>query len=119
MKKICLLLLPAILLLFAFSRMLDDKLTGHWVTTGNQAADVDFSADGHFKVIVNGNIENEGKYTLTKDVFSMYDNNCGMQIEGRYKLTFFTSDSLSFTLIADSCINRSSEVNGGIIKRIK
>jgi|SRR5450432_2258984 hypothetical protein len=119
MKRVYPLLLPVILFLFSFSQVMDDKLTGHWVTIGNQSADIDFTADGHFKVMVNGNIENEGKYTLSKDVFSMYDNNCGMQVEGKYKLTFFTSDSLSFTLIADSCINRNSEVNGGVIKRIK
>ena len=118
MKKIIFILVPVVTFLFAFTTM-QDKLTGQWVTTGNQVAYIDFTSDSIFKVIVNGNVENEGKYKLNKDVFSMYDNNCGMQVEGKYKLTFFTSDSLSFTLIADSCTNRSGEVNGGVIKRIK
>ncbi len=118
MKKIILITLPVILFLFAFTTM-KDKLTGHWITVGSQPAYVDFMSDSTFRVMVNGNVENEGKYKLNDNVFSMYDNNCGMQIEGKYKLTFFTGDSLSFTLITDDCTQRSGEVNGGVIKRIK
>jgi hypothetical protein len=49
----------------------------------------------------------------------MYDDNCGMQVAGKYKLNFYTEDSLSFSLIEDSCTERAGEVNGGVIKRIK
>lgn len=116
-KTILLLLLPCILMLCAFYSS-NNPLVGHWVTTGNDKADVYFTPDS-FRVNVNGAIENQGKYKLNKDVFSMYDNNCGMKVEGRYKLTFFSRDSVSFSMISDSCSDRSKEVNGGTIMRVK
>ena len=118
MKKIIFLLLPALFLLMAFT-LTNDKLTGHWVTVSPNPANVDFTSDGNFKVSVNGNTGNEGKYKLNNDVFSLFDENCGMKVEGKYKLTFFTPDSVSFTIISDSCAERAKDVNGGVIKRVK
>ena len=49
----------------------------------------------------------------------MYDNNCGMNICGKYKITFYNKDSASFAVIEDSCRDRAEEVNRGTIKRLK
>jgi hypothetical protein len=105
---------------FAFISM-QDKLVGHWMTKGqnNSKVFLDFSEDHSFKVTVDGHIENEGKYELKEDVFTMYDKGCGMNVPGKYKLTFYTSDSVSFSVLQDSCKDRVGEVNGGIITRVK
>ncbi len=107
-----------IVLLSAFS-FVTDKLTGSWqVQTGEGPANVDFAADGSFKVLANGQTVNEGKYKMQADTFFMTDNNCGLQ-EGKYKLTFFTADSTSFKLITDPCTERAGQVDGIIMTRVK
>jgi hypothetical protein len=120
MKKTFLWLpLFAVFILSAFT-LSDHNLVGHWVTytPDNSKVLVDFNNDGTFKVTVDGQTENEGKYKLNQDTFFMYDNNCGMETEGKYKLTFYGEDSLSFSLIEDPCADRSENVNGGTIKRL-
>lgn len=96
-------------------------LTGTWISKGPDHSQVTltFKKNGDFKVMVNGDVENEGTYTFRSDTFSMYDRNCGMNYAGRYKITFYNQDSASFSLISDSCTSRASEVDGGIIKRVK
>jgi hypothetical protein len=119
MKKTNLFLLSFIVILFAFVSF-DHNLVGHWVSygAGNSKAFLDFNKDGTFKVTANGQTENEGKYKFYNDTFSMYDNNCGMNVCGKYKITFYNKDSASFAVIEDSCKDRAEEVNGGIIKRV-
>jgi len=121
MKKILIrsLFLP-VFLFFSFITA-DHNIVGHWITytPDNSPVYVDFNSDGTFKVTVDGQIENQGNYRLSNDTFSMYDNNCGIQLAGKYKLNFYTEDSLSFSLIEDSCTERVGEVNGGVIKRIQ
>jgi hypothetical protein len=101
--------------------VLDHNLVGHWVTytPDNAKVLVDFNEDGTFKVSVDGNTENEGKYKLNQDTFFMYDENCGIEMPGKYKLTFYGEDSVSFSLIEDACLGRAQDVNGGSIKRLK
>jgi hypothetical protein len=118
-KSFSLLSLFLIVLLSAFG-YIADRLTGHWVAGIEQdSANVDFSADGSFKVTSNGQTANEGKYKLVKDTFFMTDNNCGPQAEGKYLLRFLTPDSVSFKLITDPCADRSSQVDGVTITRLK
>ena len=98
----------------------DHNIVGHWTASGPDSTQVliDFNNDGTFKVTSNGQTENEGKYKFYEDTFLMYDNNCGMQTGGKYKLIFYNDDSASFKLIEDSCTERAQEVDGGAIKRI-
>lgn len=99
----------------------DHKLVGHWKSNDGSPDSkirVDFNADSTFKVTVNDETENEGKYKFYNDTFCMYDNNCGMQTAGMYKVNFITADSVTFKLIADSCTSRISEIDGGIISRV-
>ena len=62
---------------------------------------------------------NEGNFKFYKDTFNTYDNNCRINVCGKYKITFFTHDSASFILIADSSKDWANEVNGGSMKKIK
>lgn len=118
-KKFYLLSLSLIVLLSAFAYV-KDRLTGQWtVQIPDGSANVDFTADGAFKVTVNGQTTNEGKYKLVKDTFFMTDINCGAQQEGKYQLNFYTADSISFKLIADPCADRQGQVNGVTIVRVK
>ncbi len=105
---------------FAFVNT-EHQLTGHWMTKGqnNSKVYLDFNSDKTFKVTVDGRTENEGNYEFAKDIFTMYDKSCGINVPGKYKLTFYTPDSASFSLLQDSCKDRAGEVNGGIITRIK
>ncbi len=98
----------------------DHNIIGHWISigTGKSKVFLDFNKDNSFKVTVDGKTENEGSYTFVNDIFSMYDNNCGKTIAGKYQIIFYTEDSASFKLIQDSCTDRAGEVNGGIIKRL-
>ena len=99
----------------------EHTLIGHWISYDGAPGSkilVDFNKDSTFKVTVNDQTENEGRYKFYKDTFWMYDNNCGMQTAGIYKINFVTADSASFKLIADSCTSRISEVDGGIISRL-
>lgn len=119
MKKTFYLLSFSLILLLSAFAYISDRLTGQWtVETPEGSANVEFIADGSFKVSANGQQVNEGKYKLVKDTFFTTDNNCGAQ-EGKYLLSFHTPDSISFKLIADPCTERQSQVNGVIIVRVK
>ena len=110
-----------VVMLFSF-KTFDHSLVGHWISNdGAPGAKilVDFNSDGTFKVSVDGQTENEGNYKLYNDTFYMYDNNCGIQTAGKYKVNFYTEDSVSFELIQDSCADRIQEVNGGTITRLR
>jgi len=118
MKKTILLFAPVIALT-AFT-LFPHNLVGTW-TSGNVNSKIilAFHADGKFIVTVNGALENQGAYSFKQDTFTMYDANCGKDIQGKYKITFFTADSAAFTLISDPCKDRAGEIDGGRIKRIK
>jgi hypothetical protein len=109
----------AIIGLYAFV-VSDHNIVGHWTASGPDYSNVfvDFNSDSTFKVTSDGQTENEGRYKFYEDTFVMYDNNCGMQTGGKYKITFYNDDSASFKLIEDSCSNRAQEVDGGTIKRL-
>jgi hypothetical protein len=119
MKKKLLFIIPAIALT-GFTIFQHD-LIGTWQSNapGGSKVTLEFKADGKFMVTVDGAEENKGTYTFKQDTFTMYDDNCGMQAPGRYKINFFTVDSAAFSLISDPCTDRSGEVAGGTIKRIK
>jgi hypothetical protein len=97
----------------------EPTIYGHWVSAGPNGASVflDFNTDGSFKVFTNAGVENEGRFRVVGDTFFMYDHNCGMQVPGRYLLTFYGEDSVVFTLANDPCKERAGEVNGGRMKR--
>jgi hypothetical protein len=118
MKRIFLCVAPT-MLIFSFISFPHD-LTGTWMSKGSDSSKVflKFDSNGNFKVTVGNSIENQGHYVFKNDTFTMYDANCGLSVGGKYKLTFFTEDSVSFTLINDSCKGRAGEVDGGRIKRI-
>ena len=95
------------------------NLVGHWITNGanHSKVNIDFNGNGTFKVSTRDRVENEGLYTFYNDTISITDKNCGEIIQGIYKITFHTDDSASFKVITDPCLERSGEINGGIIIR--
>lgn len=76
-----------------------------------------FNTDGSFKVFTKEGVENKGKFRVVADTFFMYDHTCGMQVPGKYLLTFYGEDSVAFALANDPCKERAGEVNGGRMKR--
>ena len=101
--------------------LLSPSIVGHWLAGGpdNGKVWVDFTADGAFKVYTATSTENEGRYVLNADTISLYDKNCGMSVAGRYLLKFYGEDSVSFSVLNDPCKDRSDEVNGGRMRRIR
>ena len=121
MKKVLLFSVCVMGMLCSF-RTYDHFLAGHWISNDGAPGSkilVDFNVDGTFRVSVNGQTENEGSYKQDNDTLYMYDANCGIQTAGKYKLNFYTEDSVSFELIQDSCATRIQEVNGGTIARLR
>lgn len=94
-------------------------LVGTWMSAGTGSAKVllEFKSTGAFRVTVDSNVENEGRYEFRNDTFTMYDNHCGLTAPGKYRINFITADSAVFLLINDPCKDRAAEVNGGRIKR--
>ncbi|HEY4336886.1 MAG TPA: hypothetical protein VGM89_13340 [Puia sp.] len=101
--------------------LLSPSIVGHWLAGGPDNAQVwvDFNGDGSFKVYTAAATENQGRYAMNADTISLYDNNCGLSVAGRYLLKFYGEDSVSFSLLADPCKDRSGEVNGGRMKRLR
>ena len=122
MKKVMTASSLCILIVLCSFKTFDHSLVGHWISHDGAPGSkifVDFNSDGTFKVTVDGETENEGNYKFYNDTFCMYDNNCGLQTAGKYKMIFYTEDTLSFNLIQDSCADRIQEVNGGVLVRLR
>jgi hypothetical protein len=94
-------------------------ITGHWIAAGpnNTKLFIDFNKDGTFKVYSSAATENSGSYHTSIDTIFMYDKNCGTQVPGKYLLHFYGADSVTFSLLQDSCSERAQEVNGARMKR--
>ena len=95
-------------------------LVGTWMSagTGNAKVLLEFKSTGAFRVTVDSNVENEGRYEFRNDTFTMYDNGCGSTVPGKYRINFLTADSAVFLLINDPCKGRAAEVDKGRISRI-
>ncbi len=103
------------------------KIVGHWKIFGPPDMEineyVDLKKDGSYDVYVNGKVEERGFYNVKNSVFSIKNAKpvCGDNYWGKYKIDFYGSDSIHFTLIEDSCSDRRRdivEVNPGL-RRIK
>jgi hypothetical protein len=94
-------------------------ITGRWIAAGpnNTKLFIDFDKDSSFRVYTRTSTENSGSYHTSSDTIYMYDKNCGMQVPGKYLLHFYGADSVSFSLLQDSCGERAQEVNGARMKR--
>src|SRR5262249_48845296 len=105
-------------LLFSFAGD-EHSLIGDWISDGppNTKVTVRFTKDSTFVVKVDDKIENEGRYWVNKDTCTILDKNCGMTMAGKYRLIFYTPDSLKFSVIEDGCADRKGEIDGGVIHR--
>jgi len=94
------------------------NIVGHWkifVPPGMNVSEyVDLRKDGSYNVYVNDKIEERGFYSVKNSVFSIRNVKpvCGDGYWGKYKLDFYGSDSVHFTLIEDSCSNRRMDIVG-------
>ena len=103
------------------------NIVGHWkifVPEGvNVQEYVDLRKDGTYNVYVNDKAEERGFYTLKDSVFSIKNAKpvCGDGYWGKYKIEFYGSDSLHFTLIEDTCNDRRMDIVGfnPVLRRIK
>ena len=94
------------------------NIVGHWkifVPDGiNVHEYVELKKDGSYNVYVDGKIEERGFYNVKNSVFSIQNAKpvCGDGYWGKYKIDFYGSDSIHFTLIEDSCSNRRMDIVG-------
>jgi hypothetical protein len=112
-------MIKIILFIALLATMPVHPITGRWIAAGpnNTKLFSEFNKDGTFKVYSRTATENSGSYHTSIDTIFMYDKNCGMQVAGKYLLHFYGTDSVSFSLLQDSCGERAQEVNGARMKR--
>ncbi len=113
-----------LIIAFAFIPPQHD-IVGRWITynTDGSIAYVDFNKDGTFKVTSpEGKLFHHGNFKFNDDVFSVNDKEgCGDTYWGSYKFTFFSEDSLTVSVIEDSCTGRREDITTGNpgLKRFK
>ena len=76
---------------------------------------VHFKEDNTYTVALpDGQIGERGNYLLKDSVFSIKNMKdvCGKAYWGKYKLTFYGSDSIHFALIEDTCSVRRMDLVG-------
>jgi hypothetical protein len=77
---------------------------------------VEFKNDDTYNVyLTDGQIGESGYYKLKHNVFSIRnakDYVCGKGYWGKYRLDFHGDDSIHFTLIEDTCVNRRYDIVG-------
>mgnify|MGYP001602410837 FL=1 len=96
------------------------QLAGKWTVSnadGTSSGEyVELKNDGTYNVYLpGGQIGETGYYKLKHHVFSIRnakDYVCGKGYWGKYKLEFHGDDSLHFTLIEDTCVNRRYDIVG-------
>jgi hypothetical protein len=91
-----------------------DSLVGKWTIAGANEF-VDFRKDGSYEVhLPNGEVGERGSYTLNKSVFKIRNEKpvCGEGYWGTYTITFFDKDSVTFTVVADTCTERRMDIVG-------
>jgi hypothetical protein len=121
MKKTILLLTSLfVFTLFAFSPS-KHSVVGHWTlrSSAYPPSWVSFNSDGTFShTDGSGKVLHSGKYKFSNDTLSIDDKTCGSGYWGKYKLTFYGSDSASSATISDSCGARKMRVGGATIKKM-
>ena len=81
---------------------------------------VDFKQDGTFEAsIPSEHFTVGGQYKLDNDVASFSDTSCGKDYWGKYKLTFFSNDSIYSAVMEDSCSGRKSSADKATLVRAK
>ncbi len=112
-----------LVLLLAFSFTLkDDTLTGSWVIkfSNNETVQLNFRNNGTVKVVIpSDNFTVEGKYKLKNNVLSLNDGTCGLDYWGKYRITFFSKDSVYTVMMEDSCGPRKAAMDKATLTKVK
>ena len=115
---------PSLLLLFTVAMIFavvppKYSLIGRWSILnldGTPSGEiVDFKKDNTYTVALpDGRIGETGNFLLRDSLFSIKNikDVCGKDYWGKYKLTFYGSDSVHFTLIEDTCSERRRDMVG-------
>ncbi len=96
------------------------RLPGKWTiynADGTSSGEyVELKNDGTYNVYLpGGQVGETGYYKLKHHVFSIKNavaRACGDGYWGKYRLDFHGDDSIHFTLIEDTCVNRRNDIVG-------
>jgi len=93
------------------------NIVGRWFTYTSDGSKfyIDLKSDGTFQNYYKEKLVHYGNYTFKDPVVLINDkedDSCGSGYWGKYNVTFFGKDSLSFVAIEDSCAGRKEGVNG-------
>ncbi len=98
------------------------NIIGRWIAYGSDGYETfaNFNKDGSFNHTTNkGEIIQKGNYKTNSDTIYISDSGCNINYWGKYHLNFYGEDSISFSVITDTCIGREQYADGGTLKRIK
>ncbi|HVU94053.1 MAG TPA: hypothetical protein VHE34_02475 [Puia sp.] len=121
MRKNSFLAAICIFLLFSFVGA-RRSLVGHWkVAYGNKhTGEMVCHSNGHFEATFKGETwKVGGEYKSDGATVSISDSSCGFGYWAKYRTNWFSDDSVSFSVIEDSCSGRKSDGDGAVLVRMK
>jgi len=97
-------------------------IVGRWkVAYGNKiTGEIVCRPDGHFEATFTGQTwKVGGECKLDGNTVSFTDSTCGFGYWGKYKLTWYSNDSVKSSVIEDSCSGRKMNGDGAVLVRMK
>ncbi|HVS95753.1 MAG TPA: hypothetical protein VHE54_04675 [Puia sp.] len=98
------------------------SLIGHWnVAYGNgPKGHMVFRNNGTFEATFDGQQwKVGGQYKVVGNTAAFADSSCGLGYWGKYKMTWLSDDSVSATVVEDTCSGRRGNADGAVIVRAK
>jgi hypothetical protein len=121
MKKNLFLLPICLVLVVAFTAG-RRTVVGHWNVAYANKITGKFvcEANGHFEATFTGQTwKVGGQYKLDGETMSFTDSTCGFGYWCKYKMHWYTDDSVQVTALLDSCSGRRLNADGAILVRAK
>lgn len=100
-------LIIAVMAITSFTN-LPDKIVGRWQQKMHDGSVMllVFRADSTCEGFINGKTFSSGKYYMKKDTMFVSEPVCNANYYGIYRLNYFATDSVRFTVVKDSCMDR-------------
>jgi len=98
------------------------SLVGRWKAKfGNgPKGHVVFRSNGTFEATFSGETwKVGGKYKMDGSSFTTTDSSCGLGYWGKYRMDWYSDDSVRTTVVEDTCSGRRANADGAVLVRAK